>query len=291
MKKIKLENVDIGLEKRLKDKEFKRLYELECVKVALAQRIPAKLLQNLVYRSGHLKATINEGVAALKPYAKDLEAIHIRIDYPDPSTWRKKKYWHISREEICSRLDEWIFKHLVEQNEYAAYLERYRPAKARGEIKDIDEHIMNTHYRPQAIKILRRKKFFNLARWIKKRVCMEYHRRSNLYWKNGDEHRFDYRNPVESFFIRRNGDDKEVIGIGGPAGSGQREMCTFFTAVFHILGRTARIPHYLLEYSGFNEYEYIGRRYRTVLTSGFGSNFDLDKRLYGEIQKKGLYWK
>jgi hypothetical protein len=33
MKKIKLENVDIGLEEKLKDKEFKRLYELECVKV------------------------------------------------------------------------------------------------------------------------------------------------------------------------------------------------------------------------------------------------------------------
>ena len=39
MKKIKLENVDIGLEEKLKGKEFKRLYELECVKVSLAQRI------------------------------------------------------------------------------------------------------------------------------------------------------------------------------------------------------------------------------------------------------------
>ena len=39
MKKIKLENVDIGLKEKLKDKEFKRLYELECAKVALAQKI------------------------------------------------------------------------------------------------------------------------------------------------------------------------------------------------------------------------------------------------------------
>ena len=39
MKKIKLENVDIGLEEKLKDKDFKRLYELECAKVALAQKI------------------------------------------------------------------------------------------------------------------------------------------------------------------------------------------------------------------------------------------------------------
>ena len=250
-----------------------------------------ELFKNLVYHSGYLKATIREGVIALKPYTKELEAIHIRIDYPDPSTWRKKKYCHISKEEICSRLDAWIFKHLVEQDEYTAYLERYSPAKARGEIGDIDEHVMNTHYRPQAIKMLRHKKFFNLARWTKKRVFMRYHRRSNLYWKNGDEHRFDYRNPVESFFIRRNGDDKEIMGVGGPAGSGQREMCTFFTAVFHILSRKARIPHYLVKYNGFNEYEYIGRRYRTVLTSGFGSNFDLNARLYREIRKKGFYWK
>ncbi|MFH0772578.1 MAG: hypothetical protein V1933_08170 [Candidatus Omnitrophota bacterium] len=123
----------------------------------------AKLLQNFVYRSGYLKATIREGVAALKPYAKELEVIHIRIDYPDPSTWRKRKYWHISKEAVCSRLDEWIFKHLVDQNEYGAYLDRYRPARARGEIGDIDKHVMNRHYRPRAIKILRRKKFFNLA--------------------------------------------------------------------------------------------------------------------------------
>lgn len=254
-------------------------------------RETAKLLQNLVYHSGYLKATIKEGVAVLKPYAKQLEAIHIRIDYPDPSTWRKKKYWHISREEIYSRLDEWIFKHLVDENEYAAYLEQYRPVKARGEIEDVDEHIMDMHYRPQAIKMLRRKKFFNLARWTKKRICIEYHRRSNLYWKNGDEHRFDYRNPVESLFIRKNYGDREVIGVGGAGSSGQREMRTFFTAVFHILGRKTRIPHYLLEYNGFNEYEYIGRRYRTVLTPGFGSNFDLEKHLYREIRKKSLYWK
>jgi len=30
---------------------------------------------------------------------------------------------------------------------------------------------------------------------------------------------------------------------------------------------------------------------KTVLIPGFGGNFDLDKRLYGEIQKKGFYWK
>lgn len=251
----------------------------------------AKLLKNLVYSRGYLKATAKEGVAALKPYLKELEAIHIRIDYPDLSTWRKKKYWHISRVEICSRLDEWIFKHLVKQDEYAAYLERYYPAKARGEIEDIDEYIMNTHYRPQAVKILRRKKSFNLARWAKKRVSLEYRRRSNLYWKNGDEFRFDYRNSVESLFIHKDGIDKEVIGIGGSGSSGQREMCTFFTAVFYLLSKKVSIPHFLFKQNGFNEFEYIGRKRRTVLTPGFGSNFDSNKNLYREITKKGLYWK
>jgi len=251
----------------------------------------AKLLQNLVYHSGYLKATIKEGVATLKPYAKELEAIHIRIDYPDPSTRRKKEYWHISRDEICSRLDEWIFKHLVNQDEYAAYLDRYRPVKTQGKIGDIDQYIMDTHYRPQAIKMLRRKKFFNLTRWTKKRICLEYHRCSNLYWKNGDEIRFDYRNSVESLFIRKNNDNREVIGVGGSGSSGQREMCTFFTAVFYLLGKKTPIPHYLFKQNGFNEFEYVGCKYRTVLTSGFGSNFDLDKRLYREIWKKGFYWK
>ena len=130
-------------------------------------REAAEFLNNLVLGKEYLKATIKEGVAALKPYAKDLEAVHIRIDHPDLSTWRKKKYFHILRQVVCSRLDEWIFEHLVNQNEYAAFLKRYRPMRARGEIGDIDEYIMDTHYRPQAIEILRRKKSFDLGRWTK----------------------------------------------------------------------------------------------------------------------------
>ncbi len=250
-----------------------------------------ELLKNLVPGGGYLKTTIKEGIAALKAFANDLEAIHIRIDYPDPSTWRKKKYYHILRQEVCSRLDEWVYKHLVGQNEYAAYLERYRLAKARGKIDDIDEYIMDTHYRPQAIEALRRKKYFDLGRWVKKRVCLEYERRSNLYWKDGEEFRFDYRNSVQSLFIRKNNSDKEVLAVGGDGSSGQREKCTFFTAVFYILGKKARIPNFLLDYTGLNEFKYIGKRYRPVLSSGFGSNFTLDKCLEKELWRKGLYWK
>ena len=39
MKKVRLENVDIYLREKLKNPEFRRLYELECAKVALAQKI------------------------------------------------------------------------------------------------------------------------------------------------------------------------------------------------------------------------------------------------------------
>ncbi len=39
MKKVKLENIDISLNEKLKNKEFKKRYELECAKVALAQKI------------------------------------------------------------------------------------------------------------------------------------------------------------------------------------------------------------------------------------------------------------
>lgn len=254
-------------------------------------REAAEFLKNLVPGKEYLKATIKEGVAALKPYAKDLEAVHIRIDHPDLSTWRKKKYFHVLRQEVCSRLDEWVFEHLVDQNAYAAFLERYRPIKARGDIRDIDEYIMDTHYRPQAIEILRRKKSFDLTRWTKKRVCLEYLRRSSLYWKSGEEFHFDYRNPVQTLFIRNRDGNKQVIGVGGAGSSGQREMNTFFTAVFYVLSKKTRISHFLLRYNGFNRFEYVGRKYRTVLTAGFGSNFDLDRRLAEEIRKKGLYWK
>lgn len=39
MKKVRLENVDIDLKEKLKNEEFRKAYELECAKVALAQKI------------------------------------------------------------------------------------------------------------------------------------------------------------------------------------------------------------------------------------------------------------
>lgn len=39
MKKVRLESVEIDLKEKLKNEEFKRLYEIECAKAALAQKI------------------------------------------------------------------------------------------------------------------------------------------------------------------------------------------------------------------------------------------------------------
>jgi len=39
MGKVKLENFEVYLKEKLKDKKFRKAYELECAKVALAQKI------------------------------------------------------------------------------------------------------------------------------------------------------------------------------------------------------------------------------------------------------------
>jgi len=39
MRKVKLENIERHLKEELKNKTFKKAYEMECVKVALAQKI------------------------------------------------------------------------------------------------------------------------------------------------------------------------------------------------------------------------------------------------------------
>jgi DNA-binding XRE family transcriptional regulator len=39
MKRVRLENINKDLKEKLKDKKFKHLYEIECAKVALAQKI------------------------------------------------------------------------------------------------------------------------------------------------------------------------------------------------------------------------------------------------------------
>lgn len=38
MKRVRLENIEIDLKERLRNEEFKRLYEIECAKIAIAKR-------------------------------------------------------------------------------------------------------------------------------------------------------------------------------------------------------------------------------------------------------------
>ena len=252
---------------------------------------PAELLRNLVPGREQIESSVEKGVKALKPHVNDLEAIHILIDYPDPSLWHRKKYCHVHKVELCSRLDEWIYENLIDRDQFSVYLDRYRPKLIAGKIKGLDEYILSRHYRPKAIKALSARKSFNLAAWSKERFRLEYERRSNVWWKSGEEFRFDFRNSIESLFILKQGEDKRVLGVGGGGSSGQRETGTYLTAVFYLLGKTTRIRNFVLRYNGFNEFEYVGRRNRPVLTAGFGSNFNLDKRLEMEIWKKGFYWK
>lgn len=179
------------------------------------------LLTNLIPGKDWLKPTVWEGIVALKPYAKDLEAVHIEADFPAPSAWRKKDYYHIVRHDIGTRLDEWIFENLVDQSRYAGYLDRYRPALRKGRIANKDEYILDRHYRPRALKSLSGRKGFNLREWTRKRTELEYRRRTvvPLYFgSNFDVGKNLYREirkrglPVEKAFSL-SGDPIQIFNI------------------------------------------------------------------------------
>lgn len=53
MGKVRLENIDVYLQEKLKDEKFRKAYELECAKVALAQKI-AELRQEKHLRQADL---------------------------------------------------------------------------------------------------------------------------------------------------------------------------------------------------------------------------------------------
>jgi len=249
---------------------------------------PQELLKNLVYVPWKHDLTLEEGLAYLEPYAKDLEAIHFKFEILDSSCGRKKKYFHVKKEEIYSRLDEWIYKNILDLTsnkchaQYAKYLDRYRHLLEAGKIKDIDEYIMNKHYRAQAVKILSQKKSFNKMLWSQERARMSYKRRINMWTKDGAELPF-----VNTFFIRRNNGNKEIIGMGDGSGSLYRQHATFYTAIFYLLGKKNKIPQYVLKYNKFNEFEYVGRYFRIIIPPSFGLNFILDSSLEKEIRRKG----
>jgi hypothetical protein len=250
-----------------------------------------QLLKDLVLDYPWLSIySIEDGVKKLQGKQKDLEAIHIYIDSLSPKTYPpKKKYFNISRVEALTKLDEWIFDHLINQEEYRRYLQKYLPLKDRLEYEDIDEYILNKHYRPKAIRILSKtRKSFNLQEWTKLRFKYEYKRKTNLNLKDGTPFRFDFRNSLESIFILKKGKDKQILAIGGSGSSGQRLKYTLFTAIFYLLGKKEKIKHYLLRYDSFNRFRYIATYDKPIITWDLGSNYYLNEKLKKEIEENGL---
>ncbi len=250
-----------------------------------------KLLQNLILDYPWLSiCSVEDGIKKLQGRQKDLEAIHIYIDNLSPKTYPpKKKYYNISRKKTLTKLDEWIFDHLIKNEEYRRYLNKYLPLKEKLKYNDVDGYILNKHYRPKAIKILSKiRKSFNLKEWTRKRFKYEYERKTNLNLKNGKPFHFDFRNTLESIFILKNGKNKQILAVGGSGGSGQRAKYTLFTAIFYLLGKKKKIKHHLLKYDSFNKYKYIATYNKPIITWDLGSNYSLSENLRKEIEKNGV---
>jgi hypothetical protein len=244
-----------------------------------------EILKNLAVVKWEHNLTLQQGVDWLRPFIKDLEAIHFVVDAIDHSCWRKKKYYHIKKVEYCSKLDELIRRNYFLNDggnrEYAKYLDQYETKRKEGVIKDIDEYIMDKHYRPRAIEVLSKQRSFNKKTWTRPRKGLEYKRRTNLYTTDGFE-----LDLSEVFFIRKNNGNKEIIGVGDGRGSLTRQLGTFYTAIFYLLSKEHKILRHVIRYNRFNEYEYIKRTYQTILPSCFGWNFKLDQPIENEIRKK-----
>lgn len=250
-----------------------------------------KILNNLTLNYPYFSiSSIKEELKKLKDRQNYLEDVHIYIESLSPKLYPpKKRYFHISKIEKPTKLDEWIFEHLIDEEEYRRYLDKYLPLKDSLKYNDVDEFILNKHYRPKAIKLLSRiKKNFNLKEWTKKRFGYSYRRKNNLLLKEGQEFPLDFRNSLESLFILKNQEDKWILARGGSGSSGQRMKYTMFTAIFYLLGKNSKIKHYLLKYNSFNEYEYIATFYRPIVTLNLGSNYPLDEGLRKEIIKNGI---
>jgi hypothetical protein len=250
-----------------------------------------KILKNLTLDYSFLSIpSIKKGIEKLRGKEDFLEAIHIYIEHLSPELYPpKKKYFDISKIDKPTKLDEWAYQHLVDNREYGDYLDKYLPLKDKLKYSDVDEYIMNKHYRPKAIKILSQsRKSFDLQKWKKKRFGYNYRRKTNLILKEGIVFPLDFRNRLESLFILKSGEDKQILARGGGGGSSQRMKYTMFTAIFYLLGKKKRIKHYLLKYNSFNEYEYLSTYYKPIVTWNLGSNYSLDKRLKEEIRKNGV---
>ena len=246
------------------------------------------VLSNIVYAPLKISDP-TDGEERISAIEGTPEIVYIFLDFIAPQNYHKKKYYHIHRLPVGSRLDEWVYKHLVEQEQFARYLDRYRERKGINS-DNIDQYILRKHYYPKAFRVLKKKKNFHLAAWSKPRRQFSYERKSNLFLKTGEEIPFDFRNVIQVFFTVKHSADRFILSEGGSGSSGQRENNTLFTAIYHLVSKRKPVRYYLIKYNGDNQFEYIRCSRKILLTDGFGSNYDLDKSLRLEIEKAGIDW-
>src|SRR3989338_2087291 len=118
------------------------------------------ILSGLIY--AHLKISHPEGgVEKIAAMEGSPEIVYIFLDFIAPEHYHRKEYYQIHRIPIRSRLDEWVYEHLVDQEQYSRYLDLYRKNKDIS-LNNIDQHILRKHYYPRALRTLKKKKNFNL---------------------------------------------------------------------------------------------------------------------------------
>ena len=188
-----------------------------------------------------------------------------------------------------TRLDEWIHQNLVDNEKYGQYLDKYRPQRGKLKYEDIDEYIMNRHYRPRAVAVLKKeKRNFRFENWTRPRRCLNYERRSELTLKDGLEYRFDFRSSLETLFVLKEEGLKKILAVGGFGSSGRRLNYTLFTALFYLLGKQKPIRHHLIVYDRFNRFKFFKSYTRPLVAIWLGMNYPLDKHLVEEIRKAGV---
>ncbi len=244
------------------------------------------ILSNLI--CAHLQvANPQDGVKKILTIDGTPEIVYVFLDHIASENFHKKEYYHIEHISIPSRLDTWIYDHLVDSEQFAKYLDRYGGEKGINS-ENIDQHILRKHYYLKALDILKQKKNFDMAIWSKPRYQLHYKRKSNLFLKDGSPIGFDFRNTVAVLFTIKQKEDRRILAIGGSGGSGQRQSNTLFTAIFYLLSKKKPVWYHFIKYDGYHQFKYIRSYRRILITGGFGSNFDLNESLMREIRKAGI---
>ena len=84
-----------------------------------------EILKDLIY-STLCVSNPQEGVKKISAMQGFPEIIYILLDHIAVENFRKKKFYDIERVPVPSRLDEWVYKHLVTNEQFSKYLDRYR---------------------------------------------------------------------------------------------------------------------------------------------------------------------